>query len=175
MRLATFLTCLGGLLGATAAAQEKERPRSPLGLNLLPIYSFYNPGNGDHLFTNDPRAESPDVVEAWTPEGQAFLAADQAGPGLVPLYRFYKGRGNGTHFVDTAPEAGQRYNGQRERVLGYIGSRPGKGLEPLNFWYNPDADLHLYTIGPRRQAPPAQGFQHVAVIGYVVPPPPERR
>src|SRR5262249_1010293 len=105
--------------------------------------------------------------------GVVFAAADRPGPGLVPLYRFYKGRGNGTHFIDPSPEAGQRFGGQRERVLAYIGTRPGPGLVALHFWYNPDADLHLYPVGKREDVAPPPGFEHVGVLGYVAMP--ERR
>ena len=67
------------------------------GPNTVPLYDFYNPANGDHIYTTNPsEAQSAAPNAQLQNKGVVGYAAASQADGAVPLYRLLNPR-TGTH------------------------------------------------------------------------------
>jgi len=148
------------------APGASARPVTPPRDDLVPVYRLYNPDTGEHLYTRD--TNEADVVqgEGFFYEGAPFLVSRCRGPGDAPLYRFY--RPDVGHMYGTDPRPPVR-GSQLEGVMGYVGTRPGRGRVLLYEFFDPGTGLHFYTTDPRGEAAPFNGYVERGVVGFVVP------
>lgn len=157
--LAASLVGLVGTSGARGLRPVQVR-------DVIPVYRLYNPGNQDHLLTNDVNEASELPYQGFDYEGIEFYASPRPGPGLMPLYRFYQGKG--THFYHTDKNLARRPGVQYEGVLGYIAQQSIPGTRPLYRWHNPQQDLYFYTTDRRGEAAAINQYRYDGVVGYVV-------
>jgi hypothetical protein len=90
-------------VGSAAPVKAQYPYASPIN-NLAPVYRMFNGQNGDHLYTSDVNEANIIPIQGYLNEGIAFYVSRGAGPGMVPLYRFYLP--NGTHALSTSPQGG---------------------------------------------------------------------
>ena len=91
----------------------------------VPLYRYWNPGNGDHFYTVD-KAEGDNAVKGgYKAEGITGYIYPQQNSGTVPLYRYWN-QGNGDHFytVDKAERDNAVKGGYKAEgcclITGYI-------------------------------------------------------
>jgi hypothetical protein len=174
MLVVTALTAsLGWQNGSLGQPPEPERlpparrsftpPAGSRGLQLQPVRQFYNPDNGDRVYSSSPQEWQQLPALGYAYAGSAFLAAARAQEGFTPLYRY--STVNGTHFMSTDPNAGPYQGAHLDGPVGFIATRALPGTRALHDLYDPDMDDHLYTAFPRREQ--AWGYQDQGIVGYV--------
>jgi len=155
------------LFVAPLAAQFPETGPMPR-TTLAAVYRLVGTTTNDHLYTVD-RNELAVLTQqgTYSYEGVGFLGFTNPQPGLQPLYRF--GRADGTHLLDTRPQAAADPSARREGVLCYIATTQLPGLVPLYGWVHPQLGLSFYTTHPRGEFAAGLGYQPLGVLGYVAP------
>lgn len=97
----------------------------------LPLYRYYNTGNGKHFYTVTWQEIGTNVAGAaigvWICEGITGYIYSMSEPNTQPLYRYYQYQ-NGAHFYTTAseeigtitPGAAGKYSYIYEGIAGYV-------------------------------------------------------
>lgn len=105
------------------------------------FYRFYNPNNGDHLYTIDPEERNKVLKSGWKDEGIVGHIFAQPHPNTVPIYRLYHA-GQQDHFMTTSPDesfqAVQKGQYKFEGVAGWISTQCTRGtMLPLRRFWKP--------------------------------------
>ena len=125
------------------------------------LYRYWHVNPSNHFYTTNWR-EIGQVIRGrrgnhnYISEGVAcHLEETNFYPGLVPLYRYFKGHGLDHFYTTNAGEIGTTKPGQigrhgyrSEGIVGYCYSRPTKGTVPFYRYWKPQAVDHFYTTNP---------------------------
>jgi hypothetical protein len=93
---------------------------------LKPVFRFYSIYTGTHFYTIDPEERDYVIANYWqyfSYEGVAWYATTYAGPGWLPMHRFYNTE-TGTHFYTTSKQEVERVKatlpGMEYEGIGYF-------------------------------------------------------
>jgi len=133
----------------------------------VPLYRYYNPGNGDHFYTTDWNELGNGALGYYFEWVQCHIDS-RSGPGNAPLYRFYNPSTGGHFYSTNFYEAPAGYN--FEWVQGYIYPTNYTGsLVPLYRYYNAGWQKFFYTTNYYELGAGAQGWVYETIAGYVRP------
>jgi hypothetical protein len=148
-------TSFASEVGTTPPANPPSTPPStpPAGSSFMPVYRFYNTGNGSHFYTAS--AEERDAVRAkWSAvyayEGPAYLVNTANPANCTPLYRFYN-TSSGSHFYTASAEERDTVRARWSAVYTYEGavynvSLTAANSSPMYRFYNKRNGSHFYTV-----------------------------
>jgi hypothetical protein len=158
----------------------------------IPLYRYYNAGNGDHFYTTN-YDELGGGYGGYTSEGIAGYVYPNPLPelpfepnevGLVPLYRYYNA-GNGDHFYTTNyDELGGGYGGyisegvacwiyetgiNPQTVTGFLSQYYSDVPKPVKLYryYNAGNGDHFYTTNYDELGDGYGGYTSEGIAGYV--------
>ncbi len=123
------------------------------------IYRFFNPQNGDFLFSLSP---SEGTSVGYIYEGSPFSLLATYSINTIAVYRCYNGS---RHYVSTdALCESQHVN---EGTLGYLFTSPFLGSVPLFRLYQPGTGAHLESLYSTEGV--ANSFSFEFTQGYLIP------
>jgi hypothetical protein len=133
----------------------------------VPLYRYWNPGNGDHFYTTN-WSELGSGRNGWGYEGVQCHVVPQQRVGSVPLYRYWN-PGIGDHFYTTNwSELGSgRYGWGYEGVQCYVYPAQIAGTVPLYRYWNPGIGDHFYTTNWSELSSGRYGWGYEGVQCYV--------
>lgn len=157
--------------GTTTAAGSNSTAGTGSGMNLVPLFRYWNPRLRDHYYTIN-----FDLLgngkHGWRYQGiQAYIYKSEV-QDSVPLYKYWNIR-LGDHFYTTkwnelgTGKAGYQYKG----ILGYVLNDRKPGAVPMYRYYNAKIGDHFFTDNWSHLGTGKNGWSYEGISCYVFPDP----
>jgi hypothetical protein len=193
-----FYTTNAGEIGATQQGQSGNHGYTCEGILgyawagaatglLAPVFRYHHPGKHDHFYTTNAGEigtthHGQTGSNGYTSEGVSFQIFAHPLPGLVPVYRYFKGDTHDHFYTTNGGEIGVTQQGQTgnhgyasEGILGYVSPTPFAGSVPVYRYWHATSNDHFYTANPAEIGVTQQGHtgQHgyacEGILGYAYP------
>ncbi|MFR0558136.1 type I pullulanase [Pseudoscardovia radai] len=109
----------------------------------VPVYRVYNPGNGEHFYTESADERDGLVAAGWSDEGTAWLAPSKSSEAVYRMYNPVEGT---HHFTSNAAERDQLVKaGWNDEGTAFYAAKTSDA-SAVRRAYNPNTGLHVYTL-----------------------------
>jgi hypothetical protein len=155
-----------------ASPPPTPNPTPPTSNPQMLVWRLYNPGLNNHFYTLS--VEERDFAAGklgYRLEGAAFIAFNNPGPGLVPVYRLYSPHARLHFFTADQNEANviQTIGYRMDGVVFYSFNTPDAGRYPIYRLLFPRTGKHFYSGSlPETQALVKQGWRFEGAAWYAL-------